>query len=197
MFYPAPMKPETRDSPLTLAPSSAEVRPPSRRRSWFTPGALLTILIFVPLGAAAEQAVDATAAESDGCKETATTLCLLDDRYEVSLAWSKPSADPDQVEEGQGRTARPRTNDSGLFWFFADGNWEMLVKVLDGCSYNGHHWVYAASATTVGLELTVRDTESDAAKTYVKEFGPPAPAITDSGAFGGACSTETAVSGQR
>ena len=123
-------------------------------------------------------------AEDGGCTETATTLCLLDDRYEVSLAWSNGDED-----EGPGRTARPRTDDSGLFWFFADGNWEMLVKVLDGCSYNGHRWVYAASATTVGLELTVRDTLSDDSKTYVKESGAPAPAFTDSAAF--ACSTET------
>jgi hypothetical protein len=26
------------------------------------------------------------------------------------------------------------TDDSALFWFFEESNWEMLVKVLDGCS---------------------------------------------------------------
>ena len=134
--------------------------------------------------------VAAATEENGGCTETATTLCLLDDRYEVSLTWSNGDED-----EGPGRTARPRTDDSGLFWFFADGNWEMLVKVLDGCSYNGHRWVYAASATTVGLELTVRDTVSGESKKYVKESGAPAPAFTDSAAF--ACSTATAVPGQR
>ncbi len=41
------------------------------------------------------------------------------------------------------------TNESGLFWFFDDDNWEMLVKVLDGCGTNGHFWVFLAAATDV------------------------------------------------
>ena len=140
----------------------------------------------------------ASPAEDGGCTESATTLCLLNDRYEVSVAWSQTAADGTSVSErGMGRAARPRTDDSGLFWFFADDNWEMLVKVLDGCSYNGHHWVYAASATTVGLELTVRDTENGESKTWVKEPGAPAPAITDTGAFGGHCTARAQVPGER
>ncbi len=142
-----------------------------------------------PAGAASA-ATNETPATRDGggCTETDTTLCLLNGRYEVSLAWSPGAADGTGAGEGgPARTIRPRTDDSGLFCFFDDDNWEVLVKVLDGCGYNGHHWVYAASATTLGMELTVRDTENGESKTYVKEAGTPAPAITDTGAFGGRC----------
>ena len=50
------------------------------------------------------------------------------------------------------------TKDSGLFRFFDADNWEMLVKVLDGCTINGHHWVYGASTTDLGYSIVVTDT---------------------------------------
>ena len=85
------------------------------------------------------------------CTESATTLCLLDGRYEVSVSWSAPgAAGGESGEAGPGRVLRPGTPDSGLFYFFDPDNWEMLVKVLDGCSYNDRVWVFAASATDLG-----------------------------------------------
>ncbi len=39
--------------------------------------------------------------------------------------------------------------DSALFWMFAPGNWEVLVKVLDGCASNGRYWILSAGATDV------------------------------------------------
>ena len=116
------------------------------------------------------------------CEATATTLCLRDSRYEVSLKWwtaDGQSGDSAVVQEG--------TNDSGLFSFFTDDNWEMLVKVLDGCSYNGHDWVYAASATNLGYALRVRDTVADVVREYRNEVGVTASTITDSAAFTDRC----------
>ena len=75
------------------------------------------------------------------------------------------------------------TNNSGLFYFFEPGNWEMLIKVLDGCAINDHHWVYAASATDQGLDITVTDTMTGETWTHSKAPGPPASAITESNAF--------------
>ena len=86
-----------------------------------------------------------------------------------------------------GARLRPRTADSGLFYFFEPGNWGMLVKVLDGCGFNGHHWVLAASATDVGVNLTVRDTETEALHQYRKDPGSPVPAVIDIGAFPDGC----------
>lgn len=114
-----------------------------------------------------------------GCYENDTTLCLLDDRYEVTAQWLTTD------DRGVARVARPRTTDSGLIYFFDPNNWEMLVKVLDGCHFNQHHWVFAASATDVGFDLTVRDTSEPEGmvKRYTKMPGEPARAITDTGAF--------------
>ena len=126
------------------------------------------------------------------CEVTATALCLQDSRYEVSLDWwTADGQTGDAMVVGEG------TNDSGLFWLFDDDNWEVLVKMLDGCSDNGHDWVYAAAATTVGLELTVRDTESGESKSYSKEAGAPAVAITDTNAFSERCTTAIPVLGHR
>ena len=108
------------------------------------------------------------------------TLLLDDGRFEVRVEWS--TAD----DRGVARTVRPRTGDSGLFWFFDPANWEVLVKVLDGCGVNGHHWVYAASATSLPLELTVTDTETGEVRRY--EVSPGADtAIADPAAFADSC----------
>ena len=132
-----------------------------------------------------------SSSEAGSCTQSATTLCLLDKRYEVSVAWSKAGAAGDESgETGPGRVLGPRTADSGLFHFFSPNNWEMLVKVLDACDGYGHHWVFAAAATDLGLDLVVRDTVTGAVRQYVKDPGEPSPAIADVTAFPDACRSD-------
>ncbi len=123
-----------------------------------------------------------TPAEDGSCMETASTMCLQGGRYEVTVEWSDLEG-----RSGAGRTAGPRTDDSGLFHFFSPTNWEILIKVLDGCSFNQHHWVFAASATDVGFDLRVRDTETGRVRQYTKQAGNPARALVDVSAFPQAC----------
>lgn len=134
-----------------------------------------------PLGADA-QVVAASAEEDDACTDSATVICLLGGRYGVTIDYSTVSGDG-----GSAKVARPRTADSGLFYFFEPSNWEVLIKVLDGCSTNNHHWVYAASATDVGLRFVIRDTVTGMEKVYTKDPGGAARAITDAGAFPMGC----------
>ncbi len=124
----------------------------------------------------------AAPAEDDGCTDTATAMCLQKGRYEVTVTWSNLDG-----RSGKGRTAGPRTDDSGLFHLFSSANWEILVKVLDGCSFNDHHWVFAASATDVGFDLRVRDTATGRTRQYTKQPGKPARALVDVSAFPDAC----------
>ena len=42
-----------------------------------------------------------------------------------------------------------------VYTFFGPGNVEVVVKVLDGCSQNGHFWVYAAGLTDLRWRLEV------------------------------------------
>ena len=117
-----------------------------------------------------------------GCVTNGTSLCLADSRFEVAVDWSTAGGG-----EGPGRTVPGGTNNSGLFYFFGSNNWEMLIKVLDGCAINGHHWVYSAAATDLGLDIRVTDTMTGSTWSYEKEPGPPAAAITESEAFPDSC----------
>jgi hypothetical protein len=54
-------------------------------------------------------------------------------RFEVDVEWRTAAG-----ETGKGRPAQKPTVDSALFWFFSPTNWELMVKVLDGCQLNGH-----------------------------------------------------------
>ena len=116
------------------------------------------------------------------CEADAETRCLRDSRYEVRADWWNAEG-----ETGAARVAHSGTNDSGLFWFFVADNWEVLIKVLDGCALNGNVWVFGASTTDLGYRIAVTDTRTGAVKEYTNEPGLPAPAIADTTAFPGDC----------
>ncbi|MCY4110236.1 MAG: hypothetical protein OXG11_14580 [Chloroflexi bacterium] len=116
------------------------------------------------------------------CVPTSETLCLHDDRYEVRVEWRI-----DDRETGSAQVVSEATGDSGLFRFFDADNWEILVKVLDGCEINGHYWVYGASTTDLGYVIRVTDTATGDVQEYRNEPGRPAEAITDAKAFPGSC----------
>jgi hypothetical protein len=84
---------------------------------------------------------------------------------------------------GPGRVVPGAADGSGIFWFFSPDNWELMVKVIDGCTVNGHFWVFSAATTSVEHELVVTDTATGATVRYTNAAGQPAPANTDTGAF--------------
>ncbi len=93
-------------------------------------------------------------APPSGCTATSTTLCLAEGRFAVSVDWRDFAN-----REGVG-TAVPFTVESGVFWFFEDVRYELVVKIIDGRSNNGHFWVFHGSLTNVEYTLTVTDTET-------------------------------------
>jgi photosystem II stability/assembly factor-like uncharacterized protein len=108
-----------------------------------------------------------------------TRLELVGGRFEVETTWTDFAG-----ATGPGRTAPLSSDNSGLFYFFSPDNWEVLVKVLNGCGINGHYWVLAAATTDVGYRLAVKDGESpDRIKTYTNPVGRAAPALLDLAAF--------------
>ena len=111
------------------------------------------------------------------CVEDATTLCLNQGRFRVSVTWRDYFG-----RTGNGQ-AVPMTADSGLFWFFDASNLEMLVKVIDGCALNERYWVYAAATTDVEYHLTVVDTATGVPWSRANPLGSASPAITASDAF--------------
>ncbi len=51
----------------------------------------------------------------------------------------------------------PRNRVNPRLYFFDRDNVEILVKVLNGCAINGHHWVFAAPVTDLKFQLRVQD----------------------------------------
>ena len=159
----------------------------SRRvqHAWSSPG-FYRVTLSVSDGATtstASRVFLVEAAEPRGtCVADAGTRCLRDSRYAVSVEWL--SADG---EGGSGGVVHEGTNDSGMFRFFDRDNWEVLIKVLDGCPVNGHVWVFGASPTNLGYVIRVTDTATGAVKEYRNEPGTAAAAITDVTAFPDGC----------
>ena len=112
------------------------------------------------------------------CGSDPTILCLHHGRFQVEAEW----VDFDD-NTGRGAPVAMQSTDSGILWFFDPNNWEVLVKVLDGCGINQHFWVFAAATTNVGYTLKVTDTATGLARSYTNRLGVASPTVTDTNAF--------------
>jgi hypothetical protein len=107
---------------------------------------------------------------------TSTTLCLRN-RFSVTAKWRTDP--PGTLPNGQAQVAGVPNSGSGLFQFFSPDNWEIMLKVLDGCGLNNRFWVFSAATTNVYYRLDVLDVKAGAQRIYFNYPGPPAPAVTD------------------
>jgi len=112
------------------------------------------------------------------CLPGPATLCLLGGRFRAEVIWHDH-----QGGSGPGQVVACANDGSGLFWFFAPDNWELMLKVIDGCALNQRFWVFSAATTDVGYDLTVTDTKTGQVARYSNPPGKTAPAITDTSAF--------------
>ncbi|HEX4951901.1 MAG TPA: trypsin-like peptidase domain-containing protein [Thermoanaerobaculia bacterium] len=115
-----------------------------------------------------------------GCVANATTMCLVSDRFQIEINFN---SGPPQNLAGDGMVVPLGSDNSGMFYFFAADNWEMLVKVLNACPLNNRYWVFFAATTNVGFTLTVTDTDNGTAKTYTNPIGMAALPVQDTNAF--------------
>lgn len=115
--------------------------------------------------------------DTSPCADDGQTLCLNGDRFAVQVDFATS-----QGTSGFGN-AFELTDDTGYFWFFDPDNVEMVVKVLDACSFSGHFWVFAGGLTNVQVDFTVRDTETGAVQTYSNPQDTPFQPIQDTEAF--------------
>lgn len=99
------------------------------------------------------------------CVPDDTTMCLDssngsgDKRFEIRVSFETT------LNGGQSGFGLPTmlsdSTESGLFSFFAPSNKEMLIKVINACSFNEHFWVFFGTTTNVGFSVLVRDTLLD------------------------------------
>ena len=113
-----------------------------------------------------------------GCSEDATRPCLLGGRFRAKARWKDFDGN-----EGAGQVVPGGSADSALFWFFEPANWEVLVKLVDGCEVNGHFWVFVAGTTDVEFELTVTDLVTGETFEASNPLGRASAAVTDTTAF--------------
>ena len=121
--------------------------------------------------------IPAGSSSTDGpCTPTSDVL-QFDGGYRVRMCYITVEG-----QTGQARAGVWASSQSGILWFFSRENAEVLVKVLDGCEYNGHRWVFVAPVTDLGFELRVTGPDGDT-WTHTNEAGTTAPTRSDTSAF--------------
>ncbi len=123
------------------------------------------------------EATAATLAVVGPCVADSHTLCLHGGRFRASASWWTASG------SGAASVAPRSADDSGLFWFFQADNWELLVKVVDGCALNQHFWVFFAATSDVQYAVAVSDTQTGATQVYFHPPGSVADPTADTGAL--------------
>jgi hypothetical protein len=112
-----------------------------------------------------------------GCTPNATTLCLNNNRYRVTVTFATTAG-----QSGNGM-AVTETTDTGMFWFFSANNIEVIIKVVNGCALNSRYWVFAGGLTNVAVTITVTDTSNGTTRTYTNPQGVAFQPIQDTNAF--------------
>ena len=155
-------------------------------------GVVQTLGTAPPLGGPAQGSAGVTIDQTlpqfgQYCTPSDTTLCVDgapgDHRFQVTASYHTALAGGLSGNAQAIPLAPLGVTHGGLFWFFSQDNPEMLVKVLDGCAYNDHYWVYVSAATNAGFSVTVTDTARKAARTYTNPDLQQALPIQDTSAL--------------
>ncbi len=112
------------------------------------------------------------------CDAGADALFLAGGRFRVDVCWRT-----DQGTSGTGKVV-PGAEHVGAFWFFNPSNPELYVKVKNACVEPfDRFWVFAAGLTNVEVRLTVTDTLSGLAHTYLNPAGRAFAPVQDTDTF--------------
>ncbi len=135
-------------------------------------GSLLGLLATTP-----DTAEPAGEVRAGTCVASTTKMCLRQGRFSVETTWRRANG-----ESGAGH-AVSLTDDTGYFWFFDEGNVEMVLKVLKGCGANNRYWVFSGGLTNVEVTTRVTDTVSGQVQVYRNPRGTAFQPIQDTSAF--------------
>lgn len=122
-----------------------------------------------------------------GCSANDTTLCIDgvpgDRRFKIEVAYQTSQAGGSSGNGHAIPLSPVGVTHGGAFWFFSPDNPEMLVKVLDGCGFNGQKWFFASAGTNVGYTLRLTDMATGQQKSYTNADLHAADPILDTAAF--------------
>jgi len=139
-----------------------------------------TVTLTVSGGSVAHQTITVAPGGAGSCN-SATTLCLVNNRFQVTVNWTKSDG-----TSGIGTPVK-LTDESGYFWFFDPNNIELVVKVLNGCGLNNAYWVFAAGLTNVQVNWLVTDTQTGATYVGTNDQGSAFAPIQQTNAFPTSC----------
>jgi hypothetical protein len=126
------------------------------------------------------------AAAAEACVPDDDTLCLDDvtgdRRFKVEIDYSSAGAHLSGKAHAI-QLADKGVTHGGLFWFFSPDNPELLIKVLNACSFNNRYWVFYSAGTNVGMTLRVTDTVSGRQYVKTNTDGTAVATVQDVNAF--------------
>ena len=117
------------------------------------------------------------------CVASPGVACLGDGRFQVEMDWLLGDAEGSALQVEPAAPGLAKSRDAGVFSFFSNENWDLVVKVLDGCALNDRFWVFSVATTDVEFTLTVTDTKTGQTWSRTNPQGQIAPAWTDLEAF--------------
>ncbi len=98
------------------------------------------------------------------CQPTVTSLCLLENRFEVRVAF--------RLSGNNGVAQSVQLDQSyGYFTFFDPTNPEIVLKMLDGRPVNGHFWLFYGALSNVDYVVTATDTTTGETQFYCNPNG--------------------------
>jgi hypothetical protein len=117
-----------------------------------------------------------------GCVRSSSTACLQSGRFKVDVTYrSDAGTGTAQVMDFGG--ARAENDESVFLWFFDSRNFELGLKVLDGCSVNQHFWVFASGLTDQGWTANILDTQTGATASYSNPLHHLTSTVADTSAL--------------
>lgn len=112
------------------------------------------------------------------CIAGETAWCVQSNRFRVEIQWVTAASSGMAHPVPYAPSGAP-SDETVLFWFFGEGNAELVVKVLNACGVNGKFWVYSGGLTDQAYHLVVTDTLTGRVRVYKNDLGTPAFPLQD------------------
>ena len=109
-----------------------------------------------------------------GCTPNSTTVCLLSNRFRVSIAYVNPFSNPPNQPGnflGDRLLQGVQNPDTALFGFSSPQAVEVVVRIQDTRPFAPRFDIYYGGMTDVGYTVTVTDTQTGTTRQYTNTAG--------------------------
>jgi hypothetical protein len=116
------------------------------------------------------------------CFRTSQYACVGNGRFEVWVGWATSTTSGYGAVMSFGGQ-RAESFDSVFYSFFGAANFEIGLKVLNGCGVNNSFWVFIGGLTNQAWQVHIRDTLTGATRTYSNPLGHVTSTVADTTAL--------------